>query len=221
MAAGLHLEQFSECQHLAQSGDTARVSGGGSQVVDKTFVDQQIRIPGRGEDLANRQWDGGTESNLAEQRLILHRHTVLEPEQVIRLEGPTQLYRLRRGQPMVRIVQQDKLRTELVAGCLENARNVAQVRPGVPSLDLRRRAAYRGLVLLASFGRYAVRRRDTWDGRLHPDCAITVLAVLFDRLQQFRNVSPGCVGVDQTAGAASSPEQLIDRQAGRLPLDIP
>src|SRR5512132_1463957 len=122
---------------------------------------------------------------------------------------------------MMRVVQQDQFLAELAARGLKDAGDVAQVSPGIPGLDLGRGATRRGLVLLAPLGRYSVRRRNTWDSRLQPDSSVTVLAMLVHRIEQFRNVPPGCVGVDKTAGTASSTEQLIDRQTSRLPFDIP
>ncbi|KEI44570.1 hypothetical protein GU90_10435 [Saccharopolyspora rectivirgula] len=46
----------------------------------------------------------------------------------------SELRRLQRGEPVVRVVQEDELRAELVAHGFEDARDVPQVGPGVPGL---------------------------------------------------------------------------------------
>src|SRR4029453_19664829 len=119
---------------------------------------------------------------------------------------------------MMRVVQQDQFLAELAACGLKDTGDVAQVSPGIPGLDLGRGAACRWLVLLAPLGRYSVRRRNTWGSRLQPDSSVTVLAMLFHRIEQFRNFPPGCVGVDKAAGEARSPAHLIDPQTSPLPL---
>src|SRR5215217_7425368 len=118
------------------------------------------------------------------------------------------------------IVQNDEFRTECVAGRLENARYVTQVRACIPGLYFGRCATSRRLVFFAALSGHSVRRGNTWDGRLQPDGPITVLAMLCHGIQQFRNVPPGRVGVDQTAGAASSTQELIDGQASCLAFDV-
>src|SRR5215211_8751582 len=119
----------------------------GPRIVDETLTDQQIRIPGRGEDLADGERDGRTVSNLAEQRLILHWHAVLEPEQVVRLQRPAQLHRLGRSEPVMRVVQQDQFLTELIASRLKDTRYIAQIDPRIPAFDLGCFTTRRRLVL--------------------------------------------------------------------------
>ena len=201
--------------------DAAEVRGGGPDVVDQLFLDEGLVVPHGVEDLADRQRGGGVLADQAQRLLVLGRGAVLEPEQVVRLQGLAQLGGLDRGHPVVPVVQQRHLRAELVAHRLEHGRQVAQVGAGVPVLLHRERAAAGGLVVVPlprclGLGRDAVDGLDARDGGLDADRLVAQLQVLADRVEQ-RGQCPRRRRGRRPADRSGTPPRAAGRPACRRP----
>ena len=158
--------------------------------------------------------------------LVLGRGAVLQPEQVVRLQRLAEPRGLDGRQPVVRVVQQRELRAELAAHRLEHGGDVPQVGAAVPVLLRGQRRALRRLVVVAlalgaRLGGDAVHGVDARHRGLHPDRAEPQLQVLADRVEQLLGVAARGVPVGHDAGPGGPAEELVERQARDLGLDVP
>src|ERR1700738_2346039 len=107
--------------------DSARVYHGGSDVVDQLLFDQLFAIPNAVEYFPHGKRRGGVLTNEAERSLVVRRNGIFQPEQAVGLQSFTQLCRLDRRQPMMRVMEQVDVPTERRAGRLEQLRCRGQI----------------------------------------------------------------------------------------------
>lgn len=107
----------------------------------KLLADDVLEVPDRVEDLSDRERGRGVLADQAQRFLVLGRGAVLEPEQVVRLQVLSQSGGLDRRHPVVSVVQERDVGTELVAHRLEHTGQMVQVGARVPVLLDRLRAA--------------------------------------------------------------------------------
>ncbi len=133
------------------------------------------------------------------------------------------------GHPVVAVVQQRDVGTELVPHGLEHPGEVVEVGAGVPVLLHRLRAAAGGFVVVPGFAAPGVGRlrRDPVDRLqrghpgLHADGPVSLLLVGADRVEQLRQFLARRMPVRHQPVPRRSPEQLVDGEAGDLALDVP
>ena len=200
-------------EQLFEVGDPAGVRHGATHVVDELLADEQLVVPHRIEDLADRERGGGVLTDEPQRLLVLRRRAVLEPEQVVRFEGLAELCGLDGCHPVVAVVQQRKLRTELVAYRLEHRGKVTKVGAGVPVLLGGERSALGGLVVVTLtlvvlahlIGGDAVDRLQPWNAGLDTDGAVALLLVAANAVEDLLVRLSGCMAVGEKARAARSP----------------
>ena len=158
----------------------------------------------------------------AEVIVLLRRERILEEEQPVRLERLAQVDALIERDALVHVVQQLDFVTELGAEVLEELRQHPAVRRRLPD----RARVGRSDRFAGRSGGVAGRAACAVTGiargaDLDPDVAEAALhrraGVLLDFLEA------GAAGVEVTVGAVAhlAAEQLVERQAGALTLDVP
>ena len=214
-------------------GQTTGVGDGGTHVVDELFLDQGDVIAPRVDNLADGDRRGGVLTHDAQEFLILLGWSgVFHPEQVVRLERFAEASCLNRAQTVVGIVQQDEVLAVLVTNFLEHSRKRVEVGACVPNLFDRHRgtagrlvvvtqALLAGALLGVSGTGDTVGGRNARQSELNTGGLEAHVAVHVDGIEQAREVHTGSVGVGQNAGAGSAAQQLVNRDAGLLGLDVP
>ncbi len=198
---------------------SAGVHHGRADVVDQLLFDELLAVPDRIEHLADRERRHRVLADQAEVRLVLGRRRVFHPEQVEGLECLAQSRGLDRRQPVVHVVQQVRLRAESRAQRFEELRNVREVSLGRPDV-LARQVRVRGFVEHLVSG-HPIGRREARNARLRANREISQFDVARDLVHGLVDVAAVRMTVNQDARAAPAPEQLIQRQVGRLCLEVP
>lgn len=218
MGAGAHLVQRGEVEDPPQVGDAAGVHDGGAYVVDELFGDQVLNVPDRVHHLADRDRCRRVLPDEPEGLLVLGRGGVLHPEQPAALDALAEPRGLDRGQPVVHVVQQMEAEAEAFPHGLQIARREAQVGLGVPRLlvgQLGRGGLVHGALA------HPVRPSDVGHGRLRAYGLVAQLQIALDVVQQGGHVGAAGVRIHQHAVPGTAAEELVDREAGRLALDVP
>ena len=117
---------------LPQVRDAPRVDDRRPDIVDELLLNELLAVENGIEHLAHRNRRRRMLANQAEPRLQFRRRRIFEPEQMVRLEAFPQPRRLDRRQPMMRVVKQLHVGTDLVAQALEERRDKGQILVGAP-----------------------------------------------------------------------------------------
>ena len=220
MRAEPDLPDLGERGDPAQVADAAGVGDRRADEVDQLLGDELLELPDRVEDLADRQRHGGVPADVPQHLLVLRGGDVLEPEQVQRFQRLAQPGGLVRVEPVVHVVQQRHLGSDVFAGRGQRDGRVPQVGVGVPDLLGRRGAPPGGLVGRARPA-HPVHGVQPGHAGLGADGLEAALASGVDRVEQRGDVPPGGVGVAEDPVPDGPAEQLVDRLAGGLALDVP
>ena len=218
--AGAHAVEVREGEDPAQVRDAAGVRNGGADVVDEPFGDQLLAVPDRVEHLAHRDGRGGVLADQAERRLVLGRRRVLDPERPVLLQRRAQPAGLDRRQAVVHVVQDVHAVAELFADVGHHLRREVQVGRGLPGVLLRDVAAGR-LVHLPVHRRDAVGLVQAGDRGLDADGLVAEVQVVLEVGAEVLQRGSAGVAVDHDALAGRTAEELVDRHAGGLALDVP
>ncbi|MCO5556219.1 hypothetical protein L7F22_009765 [Adiantum nelumboides] len=213
------LPRVGQRREPAQGADPAGVGDGGPGVVDELLGDELLELPDRGEHLADRERGRGVGADPAQDLLVLAGGDVLEPVQVDRLQRTPEAGRLDRGEPVVGVVQERELRSDVRPDLGQRGRCVAQVGRGVPGLLGGHGAPAGGLVAGAATD--AVDGVEAGHAGLDADRGEPALDDGVDGVAQLRGLPAGGVGVGAHPVPDRAAEQPVHRQPRGLAEDVP
>jgi hypothetical protein len=219
VAAGAHLVERRQVGDAPQVRDAAGVDHRGADVVDELVLDQVLAVPDGVEHLAHGQRRGGVLADQAEGLLVLGRRGVLDPEQAIGLQVLAQAPGLDRREPVVHVVQQVDVVAHSRAHGVEQLGRVAQVLGRVP-IVLGRQAGLGGLVLHAAAA-HAVDLLQARHAALRADRLVAHGLVAQHLVHRGLDVAAVGMAVDHHVLAAGAAQQLVQRHAGGLGLQVP
>ena len=219
MAAGADLVERGQVGDAPQVSDAAGVDHCAANVVDQLLLDQLLAVPDGVEHFAHGQRSRGVAADMAEGFLVLRRRRVLHPEQAVGLQRLAKLRRLVGRQPVVHVVQQLVLEAVSVAQLLEQLRREIEVLRRVPHRFGGKPRV--GRLVMQVSAADAVGLVDTGNAALRADRLVAHIDVTADRIDRLLEVGPVGVAVDQHPVAAAPAEQLVERHAGHLALDVP
>ena len=179
-----------------------------------------MAIPHGIEDLSDGERDRGLTPDRAQQQLILGRSDILQPEEVDILERLRETTRLRRGQPVVDVVQQHQLGPDVLTHRGQHSRYVTQIRPAVPFLLVGSDTAAGRFIARRPLG-HAINSVQTRNSALGPYRSETLISKYVDRINELRSVPAEGMTVCQDSVACRTTEQLIDGNPQGLAFDVP
>ncbi len=162
---------------------------------------------------------GGVLADQAEAFLVLGGDGVLEPEQAMGFEILAEAGGLDRGQAVVAVVEQVRLEAVGVAQGGEELRDVDEVLRRRPDLLVGEGVV--GGVVGDGLGAGAVAVAEAGDGDLGADGAVALVEAGADGLDGLLDRAALGVGVAEHLRAAGAAEELVERHAGGLGLDVP
>lgn len=210
-----------EVEELAQRCDASEVRDGRAYVVDQLLGDQGLVVVHRVEDLTDGQRCGRVPADQPQRLLVLGGRAVLQPEQAVRLQVLAQTGGLHGREAVVRVVQEGQLRAELGAHGLQYVRHVTQIGVGVPVLHQRPGLLVQHGGAARVRARHTVDRLQSGDAGLHADRRIALGEAGPDRVEELGDVPAVGVAVGAHPVPARAAQELVERQARGLRLDVP
>lgn len=153
--------------------------------------------------------------------LVLGGCAVLQPERAVRLQVLAEAGRLNGCEAVVGVVQQRYLRAELRPYRLEHRGGVPQVGVGVPVLDQGPGLLVEDARALFIGGVHPVDGLEAGNARLDADGGVALGQPRPYGVEEFGDVAPIGVAVGGEAVTGGAAEQLVERQARGLRLDVP
>lgn len=219
VTAGSHLVESGKIGNPPQLRNAARSNDGAADIVDQLVLDQILGVPDRVEDLAHGKRRDGMLADQLEDFLVLGRGYVFQPEQLVRLEHLAEVGGLLRGIAMVAIVQQVMVEAVSCPQLIKQLGHIVQRQPRVPAGHAREGGIGRFMVELAAADAISV--LDARHAGLRADRLVAKVDVLADGIGRFFDVRAVGVAIDHHPVTAAPAEQLVERHACHLCLDVP
>ena len=154
-----------------------------------------------------------------ERLLIFSRGAIFQPEQLVRLQHLAQVGGFLRGVAMVSVVQQVMIEPVGLAQFLKQFRHIVQRLARIPSGDRGQRRI--GWFIIELAPPHPIGILDAGHPGLGADRLVTHVDIVANRFHRFCNVAAIGMAINHHPIAAAPAEQLVQRHAGHLGLDIP
>ena len=218
VASGPHVMQGGEFEDPAQAGHAAGMGAGGADVIDELVRNQLAGVPDGIEHLAHRQRRGGVLADQAKTVLGFGGHRILHPEQPVGFEILAQPRRLDRCEPVVHVMQQMHIPAHGRAQRLEELRHMLQVARGRPDLFF---GQFRRVCIAGMQRMHAVHGAQAGNAALRAHRRIAGRDLGADGGDGVFDGGAAGVGIGHQMPARRAAQQLIERHAGGLGLDVP